>query len=152
MMEKLFALLQKWPVRWLAAIGWSLWISNLLIQPEGYLHNMGVPSGPNTPVRELAFTAVHLVTFAIACVLWFWAWLGHASVLASLALAAVITLGIGTLTEYQQTFVSDRYFSWGDFIANYVGALIAAGLIWRQRRAIARWKRRKRKPSEWEWT
>ena len=148
MIKKLFALLQKWPVRWLAAIGWSLWISNLLIQPEGYLHNMGVPSGPNTPVRELAFTAVHIVTFAIACALWFWAWLGHANVLTSLALAVCITFSIGALTELLQARVPTRYFSWNDFIANYVGALIAAGLIWRERKAIAGWKRRRSK-SEW---
>ena len=141
-MAKLFTLLQKQPVRWTMAIGWSIWISILLVLPEASLVDMGVPPGPSTSVRELAFTGVHLLAFAAACALWFWAWFGHLRLLASLVLATCITIGIGTLTEYLQMLVPDRYFSWSDFIANYAGALIAALFIWCKQTFIASWTAR----------
>ena len=85
---------------------------------------------PNTSVRELVFTGLHMLAFGITCALWFWTWTGHLRLFVSLALAACIAIGLGSVTEYLQTFSPDRHPSWGDFAANYAGVFIAAAWIW----------------------
>ena len=61
-------------LRWTAAIAWSIWISILLIQSEANpIISLGLPSGPQTFARELFFTCLHLLAFAITCTLWQWA-------------------------------------------------------------------------------
>ena len=132
MMASLFALLQKHPMRWLLAIGWSVWIVFWLVQPEESLTRLGVPSGARMPNRELVSNGFHLIAFSIACFFWFWAWVGHLEPGISLALAVVIAISLGLLTEYQQTFSPDREASWNDLAANCVGVLMAAGFIWRR--------------------
>ncbi len=130
-MTSFLTFLQKPVVRWLMAIGWSLWISILLVQSESApLIDLGIQSGPRTLTRDILAAGVHLLSFGIACGLWFWAWSKHLRLLPSLALACCIAICLGGLTEYLQMFSPDRYPSWDDFIADCVGIFLVAYFIW----------------------
>ncbi len=120
-------------LRWTAAIAWSVWITILLIQPEADpIINLGLPTGPQTFLRELFFTCTHLLAFALTCALWQWALSACMRIGASIVCACVIALGLGASTEYLQTLTPDRHPSWIDLIANCYGALLAAWFIWRR--------------------
>ena len=120
-------------LRWTAAIAWSIWISILLIQSEANpIISLGLPSGPQTFARELFFTCLHLLAFAITCTLWQWALSASLRARASLVGACIIAIGLGATTEYLQTLSPDRYPSWTDLIANCYGSLLAAWFIWRR--------------------
>ncbi|MCY4537202.1 MAG: VanZ family protein [Chloroflexi bacterium] len=120
-------------LRWTSALVWSIWITILLVQPEADpIINLGLPTGPQTFLRELFFTCLHLLAFAITCALWYWALSASMRTRASLAVACTIALGLGACTEYLQTLSPDRYPSWTDLVANCYGALMAAWFIWRR--------------------
>ncbi|MCY4019212.1 MAG: VanZ family protein [Chloroflexi bacterium] len=120
-------------LRWTAAIVWSVWITILLIQPEADpIINLGLPSGPQTFLRELFFTCMHVLAFAITCALWQWALSASMQIRASIALACIIAIVLGASTEYLQTLSPDRYPSWTDLIADCYGSLQAAWFIWRR--------------------
>jgi len=122
------------PLRWLVALAWTVFISIILVQPEQQpVINTGIPPGPNTLEREIIFTTLHLIAFGTTCAVWFWAWFGHLSLMKSLLFALVIAVVIGSVTEYLQTFAPDRHPSLIDFLANAVGAVIMAWVIWRRR-------------------
>ncbi len=130
-MTSFFTFLQKPLVRWLMAIGWSLWIGILLVQSESNpLIDIGIQSGPRTLIRDILAAGAHLLAFGTACGLWFWAWSGYLRLLPSLALACCIAICLGGLTEYLQTFSPGRHPSWVDFIANCAGIFIVACFIW----------------------
>ena len=120
-------------LRWTAAIVWSIWITILLIQPEADpIINLGLPTGPQTFLRELFFTCAHVLAFAITCALWQRALSASMRMRASIALASIIAIGLGAGTEYLQTLSPDRYPSWTDLVANCLGSLLAAWFIWRR--------------------
>ena len=121
------------PIRWLAAIAWTILLSILLLQPEADpVISLGLPTGPQTLAREAFFTALHMMAFALTCALWYWTWQGHLAFGASLALGIVFAFVLGAATEFLQSFAPDRYPSLLDFIANLFGAILAARLIWQQ--------------------
>lgn len=120
-------------IRWAAAIAWTIWITILLVQPEADpIIHLGLPTGPQTFLRDLVFSCLHLLAFALTCALWQWALSAVMRLRASIALACVFALSLGAGTEYLQTLTVDRYASWIDLIANCYGALLAAWLIWRR--------------------
>ena len=122
------------PIRWLAALAWSILLSILLLQPEADpVINLGLPTGPQTLAREAFFTMLHIVAFALTCALWYWTWRSHLAFGASLALGIAFSIALGAATEFLQSFAPDRYPSLIDFIANLFGAILAAWLIWQQR-------------------
>jgi len=132
-LKQILSWLQQRPLRWAAAIVWSIWITILLIQPEADpIINLGLPTGPQTFLRELFFTCMHLLAFAITCALWQWALSASMQIHASIALACIIAIVLGGCTEYLQTLSPDRYPSWTDLIANCYGSLLAAWFIWRR--------------------
>ncbi len=115
---------------WALAIGWTALLCVLLLQPEqDPLIPTGLPSGPNTPARELAFTLLHLFAFGLTCALWFGALRQRFAFQPSIAMALGIAVVIGCLTEALQSLAPDRYPSWGDLLANWAGARLASQLI-----------------------
>lgn len=132
-MKQILSWIHGAPIRWTAAIAWSIWITILLIQPEADpIINLGIPAGPQTFLRELFFTCLHLLAFALTCGLWQWALSATMSLRASIVFACMIALCLGASTEYLQTLSPDRYPSWTDLIANCYGSLLAAWFIWRR--------------------
>lgn len=120
-------------LRWTSAIVWTIWITVLLIQPEADpIINLGLPTGPQTFLRELFFTCLHLLAFAVTCALWQWALSASMPMRASIVFACIIALCLGASTEYLQTLSPDRYPSWTDLIANCYGSLLAAWFTWRR--------------------
>ena len=118
------------PIRWLAALAWSVLLCVLLLQPEADpVINLGLPTGPQTLAREAFFTALHMAAFALTCALWYWAWQGHLAFGASLALGISFAIILGAATEFLQSFAPDRYPSVLDLIANLFGTILAAWLI-----------------------
>ena len=117
------------PIRLALAIAWSLLLSLLLLQGEADpLIDLGLPSGPNTILRELAFATLHLLAFGATCLCWHWAlpaWQPRTRLVA----ACAITIALGIITESLQTLTLDRHASWIDLVANIAGALIAGKLI-----------------------
>ena len=117
--------------RGLLAIGWTLLLTVFLLQPEADpLIDLGLPRGDSTVLRELFFSALHLLAFALTCLMWFWALRAAFSQRNSLAAAALIAIALGIVTEALQTLTLDRHASVIDLVANIGGALIAARLIW----------------------
>ena len=132
-MNQIVSWFQHRPLRWTLAIAWSTFITIVLIQPEADpIINLGLPTGPQTFLRELFFSSLHLLAFAITCALWQWALSASMPVRASIALGCVLAIGLGASTEYLQTLSPDRYPSWTDLIANCSGALLAAWFILRR--------------------
>lgn len=131
-------LLQNRLIRWSVTILWTVFISILLVQPEKQpLIDIGIQPAPITLEREILFTTLHLIAFAITCVLWFWAWFGHLNLSKSLILAIVISIILGTTTEYLQIYSPDRYPSLIDYLANCLGASLAGYVIWRKQEKLA---------------
>ncbi len=129
------AVLNRRVSRWVFAIAWSVWICILLLQPEANpIIDLGLPSGPQTLVRETFFTSLHVIAFATTCALWCWTWLGHLRLQSSLVIACVIAIAMGAATESLQSLTPDRHPSLFDFAANVVGTFLAARLIWQRHR------------------
>ncbi len=119
--------------RWALAIGWTLLLTLLLLQPEADpVIDLGLPQGDSSLQREIFFSALHLLAFALTCVGWFWALNGAFAARTSLIIAVIIALALGILTESLQTLTLDRHASWIDLLANAAGTLAAARLIWRR--------------------
>ncbi len=132
-MKYISSSIQSAAARWFLAIAWSSLLALLLLQGEAEpVLDLGIPRGENTPVRELIFSTLHLLGFALTCVLWFWALKVKFKPKTGLLLACAIAIALGASTEILQSYTPDRHASWLDLIANFSGSLIAARLIWRQ--------------------
>lgn len=120
-------------LRWKLAIGWSLLLTLFLLQPEAEpLIDLGLPRGPSTIQRELFFSTLHLLAFALTCFIWFWALRCAFNPRKSLFAALLVAIALGFATEALQSLTLDRHASLIDLIANICGALIAARFIWRR--------------------
>lgn len=132
-MNQVVALLQPSPARWALAIGWTLLLCLFLLQPEADpLINLGLPKGDSTLAREVFFSALHLLAFALTCFVWFWTLRRNLKVRTSLLVAVVIAIVLGIVTESLQTLTLDRHASFIDLAANFAGALIAARVVWQR--------------------
>lgn len=126
----ILGILQSAPARWSLAIGWTLLLTLLLLQPEAEpLIDLGLPGGQSL-WREILFSALHLLAFALTCVLWFWTLRSVLPPRKSLLVAATIALALGMITEGLQSLTLDRHTSVIDFLANIGGVLIAGRMIW----------------------
>lgn len=126
----ILGILQSAPARWSLAIGWTLLLTLLLLQPEAEpLIDLGLPGGQSL-WREILFSALHLLAFALTCVLWFWTLRSVLPPRKSLLVAATIALALGMITEGLQSLTLDRHTSVIDFLANIGGVLIAGCMIW----------------------
>jgi VanZ family protein len=129
MTTTIVSILQSAPTRWLAAIGWTLLLSLLLLQPEADpLIDLGLPGGQSL-WREVLFSALHLLAFALTCVLWFWTLRSAHPARKRLLAAALIAVALGIVTEALQSLTPDRHASLIDLLANIGGVLIAARLL-----------------------
>ncbi len=132
-MEYLYSVLKLAPVRWTLALCWTLLLSLFLLQPEAEpLIDLGLPRGESTLQRELFFSALHLLAFALTCFIWFWTFHFASNHKRSLLAAVVIAIALGIVTESLQSLTLDRHASLVDLIANFTGALVAARLIWQR--------------------
>lgn len=132
-MNHAFKFMQLSPVRWLLAILWSLLLTLFLLQPEADpLIDLGLPRGDSTIQRELFFSTLHLLAFALTCLVWFWALRGRFNPRSSLFAAVFIAIALGIVTEALQSLTLDRHASLIDLIANIGGTLISARIIWRR--------------------
>ncbi|MDE2852705.1 MAG: VanZ family protein [Chloroflexota bacterium] len=132
-MDRLLPIGQMTPARWALAIGWTLLLTLLLLQPEtNPVIDLGLPRGDSSLQREIFFSALHLLAFALTCLLWFWALTGAFTLRTSLFIAVLIAIALGVLTESLQTLTQDRHASWIDLLANSLGAMAAARFIWRR--------------------
>lgn len=121
--------LQSPPARWSLAIGWTLLLTVLLLQPEADpLIDLGLPGGQSL-WREILFSALHLLAFALTCVLWFWTLRSALPTRTSLFAAATIAVALGISTEALQSLTLDRHSSAIDFLANIGGVAIAGRLL-----------------------
>lgn len=121
------------PARLTLAIGWTLLLTLFLLQPEAEpLIDLGLPRGDSTIQRELFFSAVHLLAFALTCFIWFWAIQRALNPGRSLLAAVLIAMALGIVTEALQSLTLDRHASLIDLIANIAGALVAARLLWQR--------------------
>ena len=138
MIQHMITLLKKPPMRWMLAIIWTIIITILLLQPgdKPVFDPGGMLEGPESLGREIFFTTIHLIAFSMTCAIWFWTWYGHLNLTRSLLLSSGLTIIFGIVTEYLQSYASDRSPSVIDFTANCLGALLIAYLIWRKQNHI----------------
>ncbi len=130
-MKRLTGLPLATPPRITLALCWTGLLTLLLLQGEAEpVIDLGLPRGDNTLARELAFSALHLLAFALTSACWFWALSRAAKPRQALLAAGIIALALGFATEILQSFTLDRHASWLDLAANIGGALIAARFIW----------------------
>lgn len=124
-------------LRLLLALAWSVLLCILLLQGEADpLLDLGLPRGESGPLRELAFSALHLLAFTATGLCWHWASPRHWHLRRRLLWASLITGALGISTELLQSFTADRHFSWLDLLANAAGTALAAWLA-RRYRAVA---------------
>jgi len=106
---------------------WTLMLIILLVQPN-HAQVIANPMTQGEPSleREIFFTGIHLVTFAITTLLWWWAlitnWTSPTALLLAMGLASIL----GIVTELAQVFASGRSTTWYDLLANLCGVC----LIW----------------------
>ena len=132
-MKRLAPILDITVLRWGIAIAWSALLTLFLLQPEADpVIDLGLPQGDSALVREVFFSALHLIAFGITCFCWFWALRRNLQFRTSLAVACLLAILLGGVTEILQGFTLDRHASWLDLIANIAGTLLAARLIWRR--------------------
>ncbi len=130
MTNAVLRIMQSTPARWSLAIGWSLLLTLLLLQPEADpLIDLGLPGGQSLG-REILFSALHLLAFALTCFLWFWTLRSSLPLRGSLLAAVLIALALGIGTEALQSLTLDRHASVFDLLANIGGVLTAARMIW----------------------
>jgi len=133
LVKQLDLVLNKGPARWTLAIGWTLLLTLFLLQPEAEpLIDLGLPRGESTVPRELLFSTLHLLAFALTCFIWFYAMRHTFNPRMSLLAAVLIATALGIVTEALQSLTLDRHASLIDLLANFAGALVAARLIWRR--------------------
>ena len=129
MTTSIVGILQSAPARWIVTIFWTLLLTLLLLQPEAApLIDLGLPGGQSL-WREILFSALHLLAFALTCVLWFWTLRSAFPSRRSLLAAAIIAIALGISTEALQSLTPDRHASLIDFLANIGGVMIAARVI-----------------------
>lgn len=129
MTTSIVGILQSAPARWIVAIGWTLLLTLLLLQPEADpLIDLGLPGGQSL-WREILFSALHLLAFALTCILWFWTLRSALPSRRSLLAAVLIAIALGISTEALQSLTLDRHPSLIDFLANIGGVLIAARIL-----------------------
>lgn len=130
MRDPVLGILQSRPMRWALAIGWTLLLTLLLLQPEADpIIDLGLPGGRSL-LREIFFSALHLLAFALTFTLWFWTLRSALPARASWLAAVLIALALGVATEALQSLTLDRHASVIDLIANFCGVLITARAIW----------------------
>ena len=133
MMNRAEQALNRRSSRWTLAIGWSLLLTLFLLQPDADpIIDLGLPRGDSTLLREVFFSSLHLLAFALTCALWFWSLRRDFKPRASLLAALLIASALGTLTEAMQSLTLDRHASLIDLLANFAGASLAARLIWQR--------------------
>ena len=129
MTTSIVGILQSAPARWIVTIGWTLLLTLLLLQPEADpLIDLGLPGGQSL-WREILFSALHLLAFALTCILWFWTLRSALPSRRSLLAAVLIAIALGISTEALQSLTLDRHPSLIDFLANIGGVLIAARIL-----------------------
>ncbi len=120
-------------LRWLYALGWTALALVALLQSSSQpVIGPAAPPGPPSLERELLLAFGHVVVFSILTALWWWALSTVLNPRAALALAVLIALVMGTLTEIGQASMPDRSASWEDLTVNVVVTCLTA---WRIRRS-----------------
>lgn len=133
MIEKFHNLSQQIPLRLFVALAYTMLIFVILVQPQAQpVIPTGIPAGPPSWEREAFFSTLHLIGFGTLAALWWWVWEAVTPQYA-LAVAALIAITIGMVTEGLQSFVPDRGVQLIDIGANLMGVLLALALIrwWR---------------------
>ena len=67
---------------------------------------------------------LHIIVYALLAFLWMWTLAGIESTRLRLAVALLLTLGLGVVLEWYQTLVPGRFGTLIDVILNTVGAVI----------------------------
>ena len=78
---------------------------------------------------------VHASEYALLCLLWWRALRTVARHANALAWALVIATAYAATDEFHQRFVAGRHSTWTDVLIDFLGAVVAAALIERSRRA-----------------
>ena len=118
-------LLHSAPIRYGAAISWTLYFTMLLLQPADQLPVASLlPQGDAAMLlREVIFSVGHLVAFFILAFLWFHAL--RPQQWRSLWQIAALLLVYALCTEFAQTLTPGRAAQWNDLAGNLGGILLA---------------------------
>ncbi len=123
------------PVRGSLAIIWTIILTVLLLQPENQpIIPTGVQPAPPSLQREILFSTMHLLTFAITA--WIWCFALNMSTDSKLKLAIILVslLAYGLSVEYLQTGVPGRTAQWWDMLANCIGIMTGCSIwLWFQK-------------------
>ncbi len=106
---------------WICAIGWTIFLSILLLQPEAQpIIPTGVRPAPPSLEREILFSSIHIVAMCFTSLIWCLTLNIRTNKFGFLTLAIVlVAYGLGI--EYLQGNVAGRTAQWWDMLANGIG-------------------------------
>jgi len=117
-------------VRALLALGWTLLLTVLLVQPSSNpVIGPPAPPGQPSPTREVFLTAGHVVTFTVLVLVWRWALVSRLPPRNAMFVAVGFALSFGLITEIAQTFSANRSPSLFDVAANWLTTGAVAAVI-----------------------
>lgn len=117
--ERAVAMVRRWPMglRWALPLGWAGFLWYLSALPAG--------SGDSDLLREYIHNGGHIAAYAILATFWFLALPERGRVYVAPALATAY----GLIDELHQAQVVGRACSWGDFLSDACGAVLAVFVI-----------------------
>jgi len=125
------------PLRWLFTLIWTSLFMIILVQPESQpVINTGIPPAPPTLGREILFSTLHIISFALTTLLWLWTLCGHLAPAFALGAAVVLVLLLAISTELAQGHSPGRSPQLSDMIANAAGMIVG---LWLYRQKIKTW-------------
>ena len=115
-------------VRWSATLAWTAFTVALMSRPSnvGIVHDLSLFFGGT----ELTDAAGHVVLFGTLAALWYWTLTGRLKRQRALLLATGIGVAVGIATEFAQYFVPERGVALIDILADCLGPLIVAGILY----------------------
>lgn len=119
------------PARWLITLLWMVALTIVLLQPiDQQIIPTGVKPAPPSFMRELFFSTVHGIAFGITAILWTWTLHNHIPLRRAMWSAVILLFFYGLSTEWIQSQSPGRSAQLIDVLANVLGSVIGAWLIY----------------------
>ncbi|MFN8371940.1 MAG: VanZ family protein [Anaerolineae bacterium] len=130
-MEKLFALRESSPLRFGAALGYTLFVIIILIQPNRQpVIDLHIARETPSLLDQVWFGVGHTLLFAAMALIWFWSFYQRLPLYPAAVMAASVALLVGMGTEIGQFIVSSRDPSLWDLGADAFGILLTMVVVY----------------------
>lgn len=130
-MNKLLSLLESAPLRSGIALGYTLFVIIILVQPNRQpVIDLHIARETPGLMDQLWFGVGHMMLFAVMALMWLWSFYQRLPLFPALVMAFSVTLLVGVGTEIGQFLISSRDPSLFDLFADFVGTMLPLLAAW----------------------